>query len=105
MDLPLRAIREQIAAAVQLVVQIARFSDGSRKVVSICEVTGIQQDVISMQELFKYVDKGLDADGQRMGYHCPMGVVPAWADKFKERGVPIDISIFKKSKQAEEQSA
>lgn len=97
-DLPLRAIREQLVSAIQIVVQVARFSDGSRKVVQISEVSGIQQDMISMQDIFKFLDHGIDADGNRRGEHVATGIVPAKADDFRERGVVFDLSMFKRKK-------
>lgn len=95
-DLPMRAIREQLVAAIQIVVQIGRFSDGSRKVIQISEVSGMQQDVISMQDIFKFHDHGLDANARRMGEHLPTGIVPSRADEFREKGVALDLSMFKK---------
>ncbi len=94
-DLPLRAIREQLASAIQIVMQIARFNDGSRKVIQVSEVTGMQQDIISMQDIFKFHDKGLDEQGCRQGVHSSTGIVPVWADEFRSRNIPIDLDMFK----------
>ncbi len=104
-DLPMRAIREQMVSAIQVVIQVARFSDGSRKVVQISEISGLQQDVITMQDIFKFHDQGLDANGKRKGEHAPTGIVPGWADEFRARGIPIDLAMFKQKGSAKESHA
>ncbi|MHB1882843.1 MAG: ATPase, T2SS/T4P/T4SS family, partial [Acidithiobacillus sp.] len=98
MDLPLTAIREQIASAVDIIVQITRFSCGSRKVTSICEVTGTESGTIQLQELFTYKQRGYDADGKVRGIFRATGAVAEFYEVMRERGLPVDLSIF----QAEE---
>ncbi|MHB1281159.1 MAG: ATPase, T2SS/T4P/T4SS family [Acidithiobacillus sp.] len=98
MDLPLTAIREQIASAVDIIVQITRFSCGSRKVTSICEVTGTESGTIQLQELFTYKQRGYDAEGRVRGIFRATGAVPEFYEIMRERGLPVDLSIF----QAEE---
>ncbi|CDQ10821.1 Type II secretion system protein E [Acidithiobacillus ferrivorans] len=98
MDLPLTAIREQIASAVDIIVQITRFSCGSRKVTSICEVTGTESGTIQLQELFTYRQRGYDAEGRVRGIFRATGAVPEFYEVMRERGLPVDLSIF----QAEE---
>jgi pilus assembly protein CpaF len=98
MDLPLTAIREQIASAVDIIVQITRFSCGSRKVTSICEVTGTESGTIQLQELFTYKQRGYDAEGKVRGIFRATGAVPEFYEVMRERGLPVDLSIF----QAEE---
>ncbi|MBI2645702.1 MAG: CpaF family protein [Deltaproteobacteria bacterium] len=78
MDLPSRAIREQIAAAIHLIVQISRFSDGSRKVVQISEVTGMEKDVITMQDIVVFKQKGLDPKGKVIGEYMFTGNIPSF---------------------------
>jgi len=95
MDLPLRAIREQIASAIHLVVQISRFRDGTRKVTAITEITGMEKDIVTMQDLFVFKNKGCDPDGAVKGYYTPCGNIPNWMDRFRERDVEIDVSMFK----------
>lgn len=95
MDLPLRAIREQIASAIHLVVQISRFRDGTRKVTTITEITGMEKDIVTMQDLFVFKNKGSNPDGTVKGYYTPCGNIPNWMDRFRERDVGIDISMFK----------
>jgi pilus assembly protein CpaF len=98
MDLPLTAIREQIASAVDIIVQITRFSCGSRKVTSICEVTGTESGTIQLQELFTYKQRGYDAESRVRGIFRATGAVPEFYEVMRERGLPVDLSIF----QAEE---
>ncbi|HUX17804.1 MAG TPA: CpaF family protein, partial [Acidithiobacillus sp.] len=94
MDLPLTAIREQIASAVDIIVQITRFSCGSRKVTSICEVTGTESGTIQLQELFTYKQQGYDAEGRVRGIFRATGAVPEFYEVMRERSLPVDLSIF-----------
>ena len=93
MDIPLIAIREQIASAVDIIVQITRFSCGSRKVTSVCEVTGIESGTIQLQELFAFKQQGYDA-GKVKGVFRATGAVPEFYEVMRERGLPVDLSIF-----------
>ncbi len=95
MDIPLIAIREQIASAVDIIVQITRFSCGSRKVTSVCEVTGIESGTIQLQELFAYKQQGYDAEGKVRGVFRATGAVPEFYETMHERGLPVDLSIFR----------
>ena len=94
MDLPMRAIREQMASAVHLVCQISRFSDGSRKVSKITEVAGIEQDCITMQDLFEFTQTGVDAGGKVQGVLRPIGAVPTFIEEIAIRGIQFDRSMF-----------
>lgn len=94
MELPVRAIREQVAAAVDLVVHESRLSDGSRKVVKITEVLGLEGDRITMQDIFEFVQTSVDEDGKVIGQFRPTGSVPTFIEEFKSRGMDIDHSIF-----------
>ncbi len=94
MDLPIRAIREQVASAVHLVCQIARFSDGSRRVSRITEVTGMERDMITMQDLFEYKQTGVDENGRVQGYLRPTGTVPTFVEEIGVRGINFDRNIF-----------
>jgi len=99
MDLPLVAIREQIASAVNLVVQQTRFSCGSRKITSITELTGMESGKMQMQELFKFVSKGYapDANGimRVQGYFTGCDMVPSFYEELRATGVELDLDIFK----------
>jgi pilus assembly protein CpaF len=90
-DLPVRAIREQIASAINMIVQTQRMRDGSRKVVSISEVIGMEGDIITMQEIVRYKQTGLDKLGRVVGQFEYMGVQPHCLDRFEEMGIPYDV--------------
>jgi pilus assembly protein CpaF len=94
MDLPVRAIREQISSAVNIIVQQTRFSCGSRKVTSIAEVTGVEGDVVQIAEIFKYKQTGYDQNGKVTGYFMATGVVPEFYEGLRARGIDVDMSIF-----------
>jgi pilus assembly protein CpaF len=90
MDLPLKAIRQQIASAISLVIQLSRLKDGSRKVTSISEVIGMEGDTVTMQEIFKFESKGADpATGKIIGEFNPTGIRPKIIDRLFDMGVPL----------------
>ncbi len=94
-DLPVRAIREQVSSAVDLVVQQARLKDGSRRVVAISEVIGMEGDVITMQDLFLYdFGMGMDSTGRFQGQLKSTGLRPRLLDTLADRGVAVDPSLF-----------
>ena len=93
-DLPLRAIREQVASAISLIVQIGRFRDGTRKVEEISEVTGMEGDVITSQELFLFKNEGLSEDGRVRGHHTGCGIVPTFIEEVTAAGIPFDLGLF-----------
>jgi pilus assembly protein CpaF len=93
-ELPLRAVRELIVSAVDLVVQISRFSDGTRKVIAISEITGMYEGDIQLQEIFGYHRTGIRKDGRVVGYFAPTGVIPEFVDELREAGVGVDMSMF-----------
>lgn len=94
LDLPVRAIREQIAGAVDLIVQIVRLSDGSRKIISITEVVGMQGDVITLAEIFKYKETGYDKNRKILGQFQSTGTVPSFVQEIKDKGGHIPMEIF-----------
>ena len=90
MDLPLKAIRQQISGAINLVIQLSRIKDGSRKVTSISEVIGMEGDTVTMQEIFKFESKGADpATGKIIGEFNPTGIRPKIIDRLFDMGVPL----------------
>ncbi len=93
-DLPLRAIREQIASAITIIVQINREKDGSRKVTCVSEITKMEGDMITMQDLFVYKQDGWTPDGKMTGRHVPTGSIPTFMDEIKRAGLDLDIAIF-----------
>jgi pilus assembly protein CpaF len=95
LDLPVRAIREQIASAVHMIVQQSRFPDGSRKITHITEVTGMEGEIISLQDIFLYKQEGYDDKGKVRGRFIATGNIPDLYQSLQERGIPVDLSIFK----------
>ncbi|MFE6256234.1 CpaF family protein [Agromyces sp. NPDC057865] len=95
MDLPLRAIREQISSAIDLVVQISRLRDGTRRVVSLTEVQGMEGDIITLQDAFAFdFAAGVDSDGRFRGHAVPTGVRPRFVDRFNDLGIVVPTTIF-----------
>ena len=96
MDLPLTAIREQIASAVHIIVQQTRFACGSRKVTGITEITGIESGKIQLQELFRYVSRGYKGpNGKVTGYFTACDMVPTFYEELRAVGTDLDMAIFK----------
>ena len=94
LDLPMRAIREQIASAIHIVMQIARLADGSRRVTHVAEITGMEGDVVTMQDLFRFEQRGIDSDGRVIGEFRPTGIRPRFADKFEIAGIHLPSDLF-----------
>jgi pilus assembly protein CpaF len=93
-NLPNRAMREQISSAVDLIVQATRLADGSRKVVSITEVTNMEGEIITAQEIFKFRRRGMSPDGNVVGDFEPTGIRPAFVDRLKVAGVDLPPAMF-----------
>ena len=93
-DMPLKAVRSQIAAAVNLIVQASRLQDGSRRMVSITEITGMEGEVISMQEVFRYERLGIEPNGKIIGRFNATGVRSHYSDRFKQWGYDLPASIY-----------
>ena len=89
MDLPLKAIRQQIAGAINLIIQLNRLKDGSRKVVSITEVIGMEGDMITVQEIFKFDRAALTLTGKIIGDFEPTGIRPRIIDRLFDMGIPL----------------
>ena len=94
MELPSRAIREQIQSAVDIIIHESRMSDGSRKVTAITEVTGMEGNQIVMQDIFAFNQTGIDANGKIVGRMKPTGAIPTWIDHVKARGIEVDMKMF-----------
>ncbi len=94
MDLPTKAIRDQVASAIHGVVQIARQSDGKRRVISLTEITGMEQDIITLQEIFKFEQTGVGPKGEVIGTHKPTGAIPAFIHELRRRGHKVDMNMF-----------
>ncbi|KFE35634.1 CpaF family protein [Thioclava atlantica] len=93
-EMPMKAMRSQIASAVNLIVQASRLQDGSRRMVSITEITGMEGDVISMQEVFRYERLGLAPDGKIIGRFTATGVRSHYSDRFRQWGYDLPASIY-----------
>ena len=94
MELPSKAIREQIASAVDIIIHESRLSDGSRKVDSITEVTGLEGNQIVMQDLFTFRQTGVSENGKIIGTFQPTGAMPTWYDQLAGRGITCDPRMF-----------
>jgi len=94
MDLPIKAIREQVGSAIDLIVHISRCADGTRKVTRISEIVGMEGDRITLQDLFEYQQRGISGEGRVDGEFRPCGAVPSFADEFKARGIPLNLAVF-----------
>jgi pilus assembly protein CpaF len=89
-----KAIRSQVASAIDLIVQVARMSDGSRRVTHITELTGTQADVISMQDIFVFEKHGIGGQGRVRGRFRSTGIVPKCSEKFREAGIPMPTGLL-----------
>jgi pilus assembly protein CpaF len=94
LDLPMRAIREQMSSAIHLVVQIARLPDGTRKVITVSEITGMEGQVVTMQDLYRFDQKGIDNEGHVIGEFHFTGIHPQFAEKFKLAGIELPQDLF-----------
>jgi pilus assembly protein CpaF len=95
MDLPIKAIREQVASAVNIIVQQTRFADGSRKVTYISEVSGMEGEIITLQDIFYFKQEGFTDEGKVRGRFVPTGFVPRFYDDLQRRGIPVNMNIFR----------
>jgi pilus assembly protein CpaF len=98
LNIPERAVRQQIASAINLIVQISRQSDGTRKVTSISELTGMEQDVITMQEIFAYQKTGMDKEGKVVGAFRATGVRPKCSEALALAGFPLPVDMFENAR-------
>ena len=99
MNLPEKSVRQQIASAITIVVQATRLSDGTRKVTSISEITGMEENVISMQEIFSFQKKGIGPDGKVIGVFKPSRIRPKFQERLRISGIILPPSIFENETQ------
>jgi pilus assembly protein CpaF len=97
LNIPDRAIRQQIASAIHVIVQISRLADGTRKVVSISEITGLEGEVVNMQEIFVFERRGLTDSGQVKGRFRATGIRPKFCDRLAASGTRLAPSLFEMS--------
>jgi pilus assembly protein CpaF len=95
-DLPVRAIRQQFASAIHVLVQAQRLSGGARKIISVTEVTGLEGDIITMQDLFHFEQEGVSPAGKAYGQFVATGIRPAFMDRLKSAGCDLDPTIFER---------
>lgn len=97
LQLPMQAMRAQITSAIDVVLQLERMEDGMRRVTSIQEIQGMEGDIITMSEIFNFTREGVDEDGKILGQFTPTGLVPKFADVMAQRGLGVDVGIFRPS--------
>jgi pilus assembly protein CpaF len=94
LNLPEKAVRQQIASAVSMVVQVSRMSDGTRRITHLTEITGMDEDVVSMQDIFLFEKRGVAANGRVIGEFLATGIRPKFAEKLRASGIPVPASLF-----------
>jgi pilus assembly protein CpaF len=100
-NIPERSVRQQIASAISIVVQVSRMSDGTRKVVNISEITGLEENVISMQDIFNFVRKGIGPDGRVIGSFQPSGIRPNFLERLRVAGILLPAELFERTVEVE----
>jgi pilus assembly protein CpaF len=96
MNLPEKSVRQQIASAITIVVQATRMSDGTRKVTSVAEITGMEESVISMQEIFTFEKKGIGPDGKVIGVFLPTRIRPRFLERLRISGIVLPPVLFER---------
>jgi pilus assembly protein CpaF len=92
--LPIRAMRDYISSALDMVIHVARMSDGTRKVVRVTEVAGMEGDIVTMQDIFVFEQEGVDKEGRVLGYHRATGIRPKFSERLERGGIRLDAEIF-----------
>jgi pilus assembly protein CpaF len=96
--LPVRAMRDYIASALDLVIHLARLSDGSRKVTRLTEVVGMEEEVVTTQDIFLFDQRGIDADGRVIGFHRATGIRPKFSERLERVGIALGPEVFEPSR-------
>jgi len=94
LNLPEKAMRQQISAAIQVVIQTARLSDGTRKITQVAEITGMEGDIVTMQDIFTYERAGIAEGGKVIGQYVASGIRPKFTDRFKAYGISLPAGLF-----------
>lgn len=97
LNIPERSVRHQMASAINVVVQCARLSDGTRKVVSISEITGMEENIISMHEIFAFQRRGIGPGGKVIGTFRPTGIRPKFLEQLRVSGITVPMHLFETS--------
>ncbi|HEX6493305.1 MAG TPA: CpaF family protein [Candidatus Dormibacteraeota bacterium] len=108
MDLPVRAVRQQVASAINLIVQLSRLKDGSRRVTSVTEIIGMEGETITMQDIFVFQSRGADENGRIVGDFAPTGIRPQIINRLFEMGIPLPTDLarlFPDRRQAQQATA
>ncbi len=100
-SLPVRAMREYITSALDMVIHLARLSDGARKIVRVTEITGMEESVVSTQDIFLFEQEGIDNDGRVLGFHRATGVRPKFAERLVRAGIHLGPEVFDPSRRQE----
>ena len=98
LSLPVRAMRDYVASALDLVVHVSRLSDGTRKVVRVTEIVGMEEDVVTTQDIFTFDQEGIDSDGRVVGFHRATGVRPKFTERLARAGIHLGSEVFDPSK-------
>jgi pilus assembly protein CpaF len=93
-ELPIKAVRTQIASAIHLILQISRLEDGSRRMTALSEIVGMEGEVITTADIFVYEREGIDEEGKVIGSHKPTGALPTYIDELRQRGIQLDLDAF-----------
>ena len=94
LNLPVKAVRAQMAAAIDVIIQAERMEDGRRRLVSIQEINGMEGDIITMSEIFKFQRRGLDQDGNVLGRFRATGIIPKFNERLQQRGIKLPLEVF-----------
>jgi pilus assembly protein CpaF len=94
LNLPEKAVRQQIASAVNIIVQVSRMSDGSRRVTHLSEITGMDQDIVSMQDIYRFEKRGVGINGRVLGRFYSTGVTPRFVEKIVASGIAVSPNLF-----------
>jgi pilus assembly protein CpaF len=99
LDIPVSAVREYISSAVSVIVQLSRLSDGTRRITQVTEVVGMEGEIITMQDVFRFVKRGVDDQGKVIGGVLATGIRPKFAEKLAEAGLPLAAELFANAKE------
>jgi pilus assembly protein CpaF len=94
LNIPDKAIRRQVASAINVVIQVSRLSDGTRKVTNLAEITGMEGDVVTMQDIFLFKKQGIGEKGEVLGEYLPTGVRPKFAEQLLTSGIRLPMEMF-----------
>jgi pilus assembly protein CpaF len=93
-DLPMKAIRQQFSSAVNVIVQGARLTGGPRRILQVSEVTGMEGETVTLQDIFVYKQEGINPEGKAFGAFHATGIRPSFIDRFKAFGIPLNMELF-----------